>query len=628
MQNSRVGWRLLGLAVVLAGVGVYSGGAIAQPRFARVVLLGTNDIHGGVEARTIKDGTVLGGMAQWAGIVSAIKKGVAQSDVPSHVLVMDAGDQFQGTLLSNISEGKLVFELMSRVGYDAAVMGNHDYDFGPRGWLEDQVTAKSEDQNPRGALEEAIKHAQFPLVSANTFLKKSFYDTEGHALEVSSSGCKASSMTGDPIDWSRAERPAFLKPYVILNAGQVRVAVIGIDNPGTPTTTTPANVSDLCFANEAETYLRVREEIGDRADVFVMLTHNGNAQGSKPGAEARQHEPTSEEMLLEFTQTVNAILEGYVGKGSALDAVIAGHTHAVNHLRVSGVPVIQSRSGGEMFGRVDLFVDLDQKMVIKDKTRSWAALSIYDSRCSPAADFCKASGGKVAYEGQAAPVDSVVQDRLAQARAEIAGIANRKVGDAKRTLTRDRVRESALADALTDQLRSVAGAEIAFMNTGGIRTEILAGEVTYEEFFKVLPFNNRAVKMGPMKVAELLKLLKKSIAACGSRGALMQSGLRVSFESQCKGDDDSSDASLVRVETVGGELIYDRQTGFSAAAERSFAIATLDFLAAGGSGYDEFKSIPTTQDLGVAREVMVEEMLKKPLVWEGRTDGRWKNLKP
>src|SRR5262249_22653830 len=133
-------------------------GCAAKP--TQITILATNDIHGGIEPSLANDGTVEGGLAAFSGVVQAIKAGLKQKlGDQAGVLVVDAGDQFQGTLISNINEGRLLFQVMSQVGYDVAITGNHDYDFGPVGWLNDQVTPTTVDQDPRGALRAAIADA-------------------------------------------------------------------------------------------------------------------------------------------------------------------------------------------------------------------------------------------------------------------------------------------------------------------------------------------------------------------------------------------------------------------------------------------------------------------------------------
>src|SRR5262245_25219802 len=234
----------------------------AEP--TQVTILATNDIHGGSEPNRLKDGTVEGAMSQ--------------------------------------------------AGYDVAITGNHDYDFGPVGWLEDEVTPTTADQDPRGALKAALSSAQFPLISSNTFLRSSLRDALGNQVQVEQQGCDPiveAGQTPPAIDWTKAASPDFLKPYLVKEVGGVRVAVIGIDNMFTPTTTTPANVSDLCFEREADAYLRVRAQLDGQADVFVLLIHDGNTDRTKELS-------TLVETLMSSSRPTH---------GAVVDAVISGHTH-------------------------------------------------------------------------------------------------------------------------------------------------------------------------------------------------------------------------------------------------------------------------------------------------------------
>lgn len=190
-----------------------------------ITILATNDIHGGVEPSVAQSAngarSTVGGMGFWSGAVRAIRRGVeaAYGDRAGVVLV-DGGDQAQGTLLSNYNEGQLVFSLMGMIGYDAAVPGNHDYDFGPIGWLNDTVVPGSGDQNPRGALERAAGMAKFPLLSANTYLRASLRSSSGSSVAAANIGCVANA--GQGIYWPAAKRPRFVRPYVIKNVAGLR----------------------------------------------------------------------------------------------------------------------------------------------------------------------------------------------------------------------------------------------------------------------------------------------------------------------------------------------------------------------------------------------------------------------
>jgi 2',3'-cyclic-nucleotide 2'-phosphodiesterase (5'-nucleotidase family) len=116
-------------------------------------------------------------------------------------------------LISNYNEGRLLFQAMSQIGYDAVITGNHDYDFGPVGWLVDTTTG---DQDPRGALKAALAYANFPLVSANTFVRASLRDTNGNQVQVDPQGFPLSQPANQlrKSGWSKAENALNLSSII------------------------------------------------------------------------------------------------------------------------------------------------------------------------------------------------------------------------------------------------------------------------------------------------------------------------------------------------------------------------------------------------------------------------------
>ena len=131
----------------------------------------------------------------------------------------------------------------------------------------------------------------------------------------------------------------------------MRVALIGLDHPLTPETTTVENVDDLCFADEFEIYKDVRQKLADQADVFVLIIHNGNSNNDKDASR-----------LVERIAKL---------PGGGVDAVISGHTHFTYNEKVNGIPVIQSGFGGGKFGRIDLVWDSREKKSCNRKRVAW-----------------------------------------------------------------------------------------------------------------------------------------------------------------------------------------------------------------------------------------------------------------
>lgn len=547
----------------------------------RITLIQTNDIHGGIEAEINSKGTVVGGMAFFTGVVNAIRDGLRRDYLDKAGLVLvDGGDQFQGTLISNFDEGLGMIQAMNAAGYDAAVPGNHDFDFGPLGWLTDQVEAEGDKSKSREAFEKCIEAAKFPFVSSNIFYRDNL------------------SKAWDPVE-----------PYTIKKIADVRVAIIGLDNPATPTTTTAANVEDLFFGAELDNYLRIRNKLEGKVDLFVLLIHDGNIG--------------TDRNLTNLVKSINS-------QEKLVDIVASGHTHTSDLDWVGDVPIIQSGAGGTRFGRIDLVYNLLDKKIkagsIKALNGIWLNHTFCDQR---AVEMCKVEGEKVFYDGVEVVPDPEVVTLVNTLKSKVEGIATQKLGNLPTALSRHRYQENLMGNVLSDLLREVAKTPVAVVNAGGVRTDLQAGELTYEEFFKVLPFNNHGVIVSPMSAATLVALIQKSIKSCGQWGGLSLSGVQVVYDSSCVGNNTSNPKAVLKSVTLqGGQKIYDEVEKFLVPESWTVDVATLDFLAAGGSGYSDFTTVPISSDLGIVREEIVKVLLSAPYAFPQSTDGRYQNLNP
>ncbi|HYE83476.1 MAG TPA: 5'-nucleotidase C-terminal domain-containing protein [Clostridia bacterium] len=152
-------------------------------------------------------------------------------------LILSAGDMFQGTADSNLLYGKSVVTAMNEAGFDAMVLGNHEFD-----WGLDKLKAR-------------IAESDFPYLGANLIDK----------------------ATGKTAD--------FIRPYTIVEKNGIKVGIIGIVTPETATKTKPEMVAPFEFRNPAEVVNALVPEVkAAGADVIVVLSHLGALQDSKTGA--------------------------------------------------------------------------------------------------------------------------------------------------------------------------------------------------------------------------------------------------------------------------------------------------------------------------------------------------------
>lgn len=175
MENRREFLKKTTLAGIAIGAGVWPNLSHGSDGDSRLTILHTNDMHSFIEPFP-DDGRKyggLGGMARRAALIEKVR------NEEKHVLLLDAGDIFQGTPYFNVFKGEVEFKLMSKMKYDAATLGNHDFDNGLQG-LKDQ-----------------LEHAEFPFLSAN-------------------------------YNFSKTILANTFAPYKIFEKGNIRVGVFGL----------------------------------------------------------------------------------------------------------------------------------------------------------------------------------------------------------------------------------------------------------------------------------------------------------------------------------------------------------------------------------------------------------------
>lgn len=148
------------------------------PNTIKLIVLHTNDLHSRIEPFPMNGGPNqgLGGISRRAALIEQIRA------TEEHVLLIDAGDIFQGTPYFNFFGGELEFKLMSQMGYDAATIGNHDFDAGIDG------------------LEKQLPHANFPFIISNYDFKDTILDGRTKAYKIVKKGKLRIGMIGLGIE--------------------------------------------------------------------------------------------------------------------------------------------------------------------------------------------------------------------------------------------------------------------------------------------------------------------------------------------------------------------------------------------------------------------------------------------
>lgn len=210
----------------------------------KIVILHTNDSHSRIEPLPETDRTAAdkGGVVRRASYVDKVRK------ENKNVLLFDAGDFLQGTPYFNLFKGEVEVKAMNLMKYDAATLGNHEFDYGME------------------VLEEVVRKADFPIITSN-------------------------------YDFSRTALAGLVKPYIILKKDGVRIGVIGICVRPQGLIAVE-NYKGMEFLDPVKTANKLAEQLRSqhKCDMVVCLSHLGYQQDL---------------MLAESTRNIDLIIGGH-----------------------------------------------------------------------------------------------------------------------------------------------------------------------------------------------------------------------------------------------------------------------------------------------------------------------------
>ena len=514
-------------------------------------VVATNDLHGGLLER---DGR--GGVATFGGYLRNLRAARVRD---GGVLLVDAGDMFQGTVESNLSEGAPVIAAYNALGYSAAAIGNHEFDFGIAG---PGIAPAGTSGDLRGALKARAAEAKFPFLAANLI----------------------ETATGRPVNWPN------VRPSVLTDVAGVRVGLVGVMtlralSATIATTTGGLRVSPLAAAIIAEAN-SLRE---GGADVVVAVAHAG-------GRCTRFDDPRDLSSCDLGSAEIVSVLRR-LPRGT-VDLIASGHTHSGMAHEIDGTVVIQAFSRGTAFSRADLTIDRRTKDVVQKRVfppRDICA-RVYEGtmRCD-----AQAAGKRALvtaeYEGQPIRIDAAIARVIAPAVERAKTHAGERIGIILDTPVRVALigTESPLGNLFTDaMLSALEGVDIAINNTrGGLRADLPRGPLTFGRLYEAFPFDNRLVRLD-LSGAQLRRVfetqLREGRALPGIAGVRVVAG--------CQGGRIATTMTLSSGRTVGD-------------ADR-FSIVTTDFIATGGdrllTPVMPAGGFPLDDDLPVVRDVVAD----------------------
>ena len=512
-------------------VSVFPAGS---PDEVAAVILHTNDVHAGYADNIGYDGLVL------------YKKELEA--LYDHVLLVDAGDAVQGTVIASLSNGTEIIRMMNRAGYDLAAPGNHEFDFG------------------FDALEECSELLSCGYTCANF--------------------CTAD---GEPV----------FSPWKILEAGDLKIGFVATVTPYTFTQTSIRNIMNevgepmydflvdntgdrLCDALQK----RIDEVRANGADYVILLAHLGS------------------DTKTPSIYSSNAV----VGKLTGLDMVIDSHTHEVYNTRIPDkegrmIPVAQAGEKLKAVGQLTIYRDghmeetlvelvpsvsgIPSELVQRKKTDRYVDPEMKAFLDDITASYEPVLERKIGYN----PADLVVWD----------GVRDY-----------NRAEENGLCDLVADSQRVLAGAQAAMVHAGSVRNNLSAGEITCKDVLNTLPYYNEIVKVsvsGQMILDALefsVSFLPKRVG-----GFLQVSGISFSVNPGL-GSSVQTDEKKQFICVEGDRRVHDVTiAGRALDPKAEYTLAINMFLLTGGDGYTMFKEADILETMPLSDNSEIRELSRQ-----------------
>jgi len=336
----------------------------------------------------------------------------------------------------------------------------------------------------------------------------------------------------------KADGTLALEPYIIKEIDGVKIGIFGLSTPETAYKTNPKNVEGMKFEDPINAAKEMVDKLkGEGAQVIIALSHLGLDKAS---------EVTSEKVATEV-------------KG--IDIIIDGHSHTkLEEGKLVGDTLIaQTGQYDENLGIVNIEVT-DGKV-----TKKVAKLFTSEE----AADLAEDEEIKAMIDG--------IKEKNKEITSEVVG---------KTAVTLDGVREHVragetnLGNLITDAIKEVTGADVVITNGGGIRASIEVGEITKEDVINVLPFGNYVV-VKEIKGSDILAALEHGTSKYPEPDGPFPHVAGMTYRI----------GTEYRINPINGarKRVYDVKVGDQPLdLEKTYKLATNDFMAAGGDGYTMF----------------------------------------
>lgn len=448
-------------------------------------------------------------------------------------LLLHGGDVFSGDLYWNKYKGQADVVMMNYLGFDAVTFGNHEFDEG------------GSDVGHQ-ALRNYILGATFPVLGANLDFKG-----DQKLKDLYKGGIADNAGGGEIYDGT------------IVEIDGQKVGMFGLTTEDTVNISSPADVEVLSYINRAKETVAALQAKG--VDKIIALTHVGVDEASPEGSD----------------QTLAKAVPD-------IDIIVGGHTHTalqepitITNENGSKTLIVQAGQYGDYLGTLDVkfnphgeiywnhgeLIKIDAKTMKADK-KAEAVLAPFKA-------------GKEELKKESIGVTSDV---------ELSGARDSNAEGTSSVRHNETNLGNLIADAMLTKAKTLPGMDketvIALQNGGGIRTSIEAGDISVGSIMQVLPFGNplAIVKSSGKEVKEALErsvggsLIEKGKGLKEDGGFLHIGGMKFTY--------DSTKESGKRVLEV---LVKEGDEYVPLEDDKAVYIATNDFTAGGGDGYEVFK---------------------------------------
>ena len=502
-------------------------------RSVDINLVTVNDFHGRIE----QSGTA-GGIARLATAVDSFR-----AENPNTVFAA-AGDMIgASTFTSFIQDDVPTIETLNAAGLDVSAVGNHEFD---KGFAD--------------LTERVMPLADWEYLGANVYDKG----------------------TTNPA----------LPEYWLQKFQGVTIGFVGAVTDELPSLVSPTGIEDITVGSPVDAANRVADQLSDgkrnngEADIVIMLVHEGAADTTLAAAT----DPTSR-----FGDIV-------LRANDNIDAIVSGHTHLPYNHVIDGRPVISSGQYGERFSNMEISYDRATKQITSMENTIYTMATAFDDRGNVTEYLFEPDPTIVPIVAEATAVANelgnvvIGQAQAAFNRAQRPGTVN-----GQPALVENRGGESTLGNFVADvqlwalEADGIRDVDITFMNPGGLRADINAGDTTYREAANVQSFANTLVTLS-LTGAQIEQILEEQWQPAGASRPFLKLGV--------------NEGLTYTYDPTAGQGSHITQVWLDGAPLDPAAIYSVganSFLAGGGDNFVTFRDGTNKSDSGkIDLEAMVD----------------------